>query len=352
MKRFIRKGFTLIELLVVIAIIAMLIALLLPAIQQAREAARRAQCQSNFKNIGLAVHNYQSAFGYFPTSLMHPDPFGSLSWMAMILPYMDQQPVYDRLNFQTASNQLCPSFPASQQANSSAVNTVIASFVCPSDPFNDPKNCLAQFSRGGQVSTNYAGCQNAGSLNAASVRNNGTFSYWSDLETYPSTDARFQPYALSRKPKDFIDGMAQTIYAMEIRCRAPGPYADGEPSEPAPNGNRFTWTYASWFMNVPVYYVTYNDCLWGDNTSYWFTGPLTNPRYGINLPTDAYESSINGATIWPLYRTCGSFHPGGCHALMGDGSIQFFTENTDLSVIAANTTIASGEVVRGIGNNN
>jgi prepilin-type N-terminal cleavage/methylation domain-containing protein len=97
MKTRIRRGFTLIELLVVIAIIAVLIALLLPAVQAAREAARRAQCVNNLKQMGLAVHNYISAVGALPG--------GDYPWWtewsahAMMLPYLEQGPIYNSINF-------------------------------------------------------------------------------------------------------------------------------------------------------------------------------------------------------------------------------------------------------------
>ena len=97
------RGFTLIELLVVIAIIAVLIALLLPAVQQAREAARRTQCKNNLKQIGLAAFNYESTFGCFPMRTIYGKYqgvkakfFGPFYGM---LPYLDQQPLYNMIDF-------------------------------------------------------------------------------------------------------------------------------------------------------------------------------------------------------------------------------------------------------------
>src|SRR4051794_41400290 len=103
-----QRGFTLIELLVVIAIIAVLISLLLPAVQAAREAARRAQCVNNLKQIGLAIHNYHTANSTFPMgnslNVQGPTPADLALWNAwsshgLMLGYMEQQPLYNAINF-------------------------------------------------------------------------------------------------------------------------------------------------------------------------------------------------------------------------------------------------------------
>src|SRR5262245_2545806 len=107
-----RGAFTLIELLVVIAIIAVLIALLLPAVQSAREAARRTQCNNNLKQIGLAMHNYHTAYETFPIGVAASrNPWNAthgcdaqVTWNgwsvhAMLLPYLEATPVYNAINF-------------------------------------------------------------------------------------------------------------------------------------------------------------------------------------------------------------------------------------------------------------
>jgi prepilin-type N-terminal cleavage/methylation domain-containing protein/prepilin-type processing-associated H-X9-DG protein len=150
-----RRGFTLIELLVVIAIIAVLIALLLPAVQAAREAARRAQCVNNLKQLGLGLHNYHQSTNSFPMGgSMNPrdnitsygptgasPPYVYDDWCvwsagALMLPYLEQQPMYSAINFSWA----CEGSDAGQlnggtNTNSTVYNTNLALFQCPSDPF-------------------------------------------------------------------------------------------------------------------------------------------------------------------------------------------------------------------------
>src|SRR5262245_8538513 len=130
-----RRGFTLIELLVVISIIAVLIALLLPAVQAAREAARRAQCVNNMKQIGLGMHNYHSSLGVFPSggtqnwsSYGYNSGWGTWSAQALLLGYMEGQPLYNAANF----NHVC-CFSMGWNVNSTVTCAILNVFICPSD---------------------------------------------------------------------------------------------------------------------------------------------------------------------------------------------------------------------------
>jgi prepilin-type N-terminal cleavage/methylation domain-containing protein len=146
------RGFTLIELLVVIAIIAILIALLLPAVQQAREAARRTQCRNSFKQIGLALHNYHDAFNLFPYATANTgqcftaatDSVTNHTGWLMLLPYMDQGPLYNQFNFNwatgirnTGSGTLMGGAINPPNTNLPLSTMQLSMLLCPSD--NGPK---------------------------------------------------------------------------------------------------------------------------------------------------------------------------------------------------------------------
>jgi prepilin-type N-terminal cleavage/methylation domain-containing protein/prepilin-type processing-associated H-X9-DG protein len=146
--RFGRQGFTLIELLVVIAIIGVLVGLLLPAVQKAREAANRAQCTNNLKQMGLALHMYNDQYKKFPspsegTNYATSPPstsFGAVptdgqSLFTYLLPYMEQEDVFNLFNFAYYYND------SGAPGNQSAARIVIPSFVCPSNPLR-PVNSL------------------------------------------------------------------------------------------------------------------------------------------------------------------------------------------------------------------
>src|SRR5438270_888473 len=167
------RGFTLIELLVVIAIIAVLIALLLPAVQAAREAARRSQCVSNMKQIALGFMNYESVNTCFAAASTGPNtgtatapnfpapfrdparntPWGFFGWPAPVLPFMEQQQVFNTINFSlpmwsatfmeqpTLGGAITERCPCGNVANSTAATSQPMTFVCPS---SSPRSLPAQ----------------------------------------------------------------------------------------------------------------------------------------------------------------------------------------------------------------
>lgn len=144
-----RRGFTLVELLVVIAIIGVLVGLLLPAVQAAREAARRMQCANNLKQLALAVQSYESAFKTFPPTISgsgqpgNPRGGGLFSWIAMVLPQLEQGPLFQTINFSAPmSSVLSASSPnylvlniRADHTNARAAAARISTLLCPSDPW-------------------------------------------------------------------------------------------------------------------------------------------------------------------------------------------------------------------------
>jgi prepilin-type N-terminal cleavage/methylation domain-containing protein/prepilin-type processing-associated H-X9-DG protein len=149
MRRNLRNGFTLVELLVVIAIIGVLIGLLLPAVQAAREAARRMQCANNEKQIGLAILNYEAAFRTYPTTFTGngsgtaPRGSGFYSWLSLILPFVEQAPLHQSINFSLPMNDawqaVQPDYKVvlinNTHPNAMAASQIVPTYICPSDPY-------------------------------------------------------------------------------------------------------------------------------------------------------------------------------------------------------------------------
>lgn len=317
-----RRGFTLIELLVVIAIIAILIALLLPAVQQAREAARRTQCKNNLKQIALALHNYHDTHLVFPygvygywssNSCPQRNSFGT--WRVMILPFIDQAPMY---------NSVSPYFGWSSCPYGTAPPPVFAlpehklpvpAFVCPSDTADRFATVLAPYAFEMQCPqdsavASYVG--NSGANTADSCANqlcNGTNCpcefVGHHFQTYGSRSNFSGMFSMNSVPTDRVgirnvtDGTSNTLLLGEVAQRK--------------NGLGSWWT-----------------CQLGG----W---PVASTATGLNWPgrTHAWSNSEGFA----------SYHVGGAQFAMSDGTVRFISQNIDLRTFGALGTRAGNETV-------
>jgi prepilin-type N-terminal cleavage/methylation domain-containing protein len=323
------RGFTLIELLVVTGVIALLVALLLPALLAAKEASRRLTCTNNLKQIGLAIHSYHAANDMLPFGVGPDDDktlvtIGSLnarrySCQVQLLPYMEQAPLFNAINFMVA-----PFFPVvSGQVplngglgvNGTAALTVVGGFLCPSD-----EDAL-ELPWG---HNNYRSC-------------NG--SSWSGR----SGDGMFGQASRTRFA-DVTDGLSNTA-AFSERVKGTGdPAAYDRLADLTSNPGVWTQdTFSRWCASLSEAQARtlYHDVDGGQN---WLEGNMNWTRYNHVLPP-GYPACKNGLTWNGVAMTATSPHPGGVNLLLGDGSTRFVKSSVAPAVWRGIATIHGNEVL-------
>jgi prepilin-type N-terminal cleavage/methylation domain-containing protein len=213
-----RTAFTLIELLVVIAIIAVLIALLLPAVQQAREAARRSQCKNNLKQVGLALHNYHDTHNVLPPAFFTQHGWTSTTFL---LPYLDQAPMYNRLNVNGPINLADASILA-------LAKTPLPVFLCPSSPETapdaNPDIAVVVNSTTYRIAvSNYLPISGNQDIRCTTTSVNGIFYMNSRTQFRDITDGMSNTFAFSERiTKDYHVGGVWAAVRADATC---GPYA-------------------------------------------------------------------------------------------------------------------------------
>jgi prepilin-type N-terminal cleavage/methylation domain-containing protein/prepilin-type processing-associated H-X9-DG protein len=319
------RGFTLVELLVVIAIIGTLVALLLPAVQAARESARRSQCVNNLKQVGLAFQNYHDAQGRLPA--------GSISccwgtWQMAILPYMEQQQLGSLYKFMPKEVFEDPLHPDRYEYeyhdrstlapnNLRVVQTRIATLTCPSDTpqvRSDDSgvtfhNYVANYGNTNHVGLDYP--DPAAVTHATYYKNGGSPLKGWDQFPMPELTVNF---------KTITDGLTNTLLASE--------------TVQGVNGDKRGLTWWGWSAGFETFSTP--------NTS------LPDRMQGV-VDCVAEEpnppcAAPNGAGPSRMWAAARSRHPGGVNAAMCDGSVQFVSDNVDLSIWRAASTIQGDEV--------
>ncbi|UUO06780.1 DUF1559 domain-containing protein [Blastopirellula sp. J2-11] len=294
-----RRAFTLVELLVVIAIIGVLIALLLPAIQQAREAARRMDCTNRLKQIGLALHNHHDAKGNFPAGVRNAknltytssswctgtgvDADAREPWSVAILPYLEQINRYELFDvnaaFTTTENR-----PGST-GNHAQFKRNNPAFQCPSDPGT----------RDDWATTSYFGVQGGGTASEESCSNqSGNRVFYRNGILHFNSKSKF---------RDIVDGTSNTLMVGETKYSL------------TPTG-RDDGIYTSWASGTKT-----------DNFGCPWVLAAARDQINSNPKVGLTDDTLN-----VMSKLFGSYHPGGCHFLLGDGSVHFLSETIDLNL--------------------
>ncbi len=292
-------------------IIAVLIALLLPAVQQAREAARRSQCKNSLKQVGLGLHNYHDTHGILPpgtvwTSGANTGPRTG-GYAIHILPYLDQAPIYNLINFNVSGTLW---FSGN---NSAATAASVPMLLCPSDGMGGT-HAVDATQR--WFKSNYLGVFsgfNTGDITSA---------------TADSDSTKLAVFGMNRaaRIRDITDGTSNTALAAE--------YLTGATSD---EYRGFAWSDQSpgtqlFFAQTPN--TTVPDVCYDVSPASWCTNDAN-----LNLPTTANTSSAAQTAA------ARSRHTGGVHVLLADGAVRFVSNNVNLANWRALATIRGGEVV-------
>ncbi len=311
------KAFTLIELLVVIAIIAVLIALLLPAVQMAREAARRTQCRNNLKQLGLAMHNYHSAFESFPIGRMglgytYPNTRGAQqnrrTWAFSILPYIENASMFNAVNL---------SVGFWEPQNTTVIRQQIEVFQCPTDQASIQEPDTA-FPRGkGSYAANWGNThffQNeTGRGNGAVGQNGGDPFTGGPMGPVLFTGAPFRGNGCS-SARDFVDGTSHTLLLSEVIIGQNRVSGGNIVNAYDHRGDLFNDDFNCTLFNT---YTTPNSLIpdWMGSSTFCGNGFSTNPPC-----TD----------LRPAFNASRSRHIGSVNSLLGDGSVRFISDKIDL----------------------
>ncbi len=337
-----RNAFTLIELLVVIAIIGILIGLLLPAVQKVREAAARAKCQNNLKQIGLALHNYESANRKFPFGkgqnyvgkVPGAAAYARWSFHSQLLPFIEQDNLYHAIDFTyppetPGMGGAVPFMPAYQnpgRVNAGQCRTVVPTFICPSDPAQEPADWPGQNNYYASQGAQYL-CDLSGSLKSTidpTEVPNGPFYYLSNT-----------------KIADITDGVSNTAFMSE-KCRGSGTPDFSVDMIQIPNQNSLNATYTTCMAQTPS-----STPLTSKQGFSWVMGEMCCTTYNhVSTPNTTSCAGIGfpgTMANMAMQVSANSKHPNGVNVFFGDGSVRFIPSTIDLTVWRSMGTMNGGE---------